>query len=417
MFNNTYIICIFILFAITMYFFTLKSLYKKNIKYQVLYFLPLVLIFDIPINYLLQGGKGAVTLRIWNLYTIFIMIIYIKDVFGYLSKWRKYLLLFYFILIIHLAINNFDVAIIRGYVKVIFSYLPLILSIKVYVDKLDLKEQIKSIIGTSYIIIALDVIQVVAYKFLGINLYVQNLFHKPSATFSEPVWNGIFLAFIFILIQTTQKKKLLLYIVGIAIVFSGTKAAILFICITYLLTSKKWIIKIGLLAASPITIIYLIQANIYSMNNLKESFYIHTANWIIAIDTYMNCNIFQKIFGVGFGQIIALAARQQNFDDLIKWGYTKNSIGLTLNTLGGDCANIIIEIITTFGLIGIVLFIVYGIKFMKKIKDNILMKRIYVLFMTVSLIHPLYFMGIGIFFICFVIFNNKQLEIGKDIKI
>ena len=412
MYNNLIIILTYSIFGIILYLTILYGLGIKNIKRTLLYILPLVIIFDIPINYLNGSDKGFITLRLWNIYTIMIVILYFNNTINLIKRWHKALLIIYMFGLFQLFINSFDSTVLRADLKFIFSYFPLVLSIKIYFDEFNI-EKIYRVLNLSGIInVILVTIQIIANR-VGINLFIINLFNKPSGTFSEPIWLGVYMLFLILILDKKFKRYKIIYF--IFLILSGSKAAIITLIIIYILTSKKYLYKILILFIGSYGIFIALQKNIYSISNIIDSFYIHISNWGIPLGVFLRCNILKVLFGVGPGNINSMALNadinQITYDLNIK-----TSIGITLNKLGGDVANLFVEILTSFGLIVFIIFIYFLIKFYINSANNIKVKRLIIGYLIVGFIHPLYYMGFGIF-IFITILELFNRGIGDESRI
>lgn len=415
MYNIKPILISYIILIILFYIFILIGLKEKKIGMSILKLLPIAVIIDIPINYIFGVDKTSISLRLWNFISILIVFIFYKETIVNLKKGKKYLAFLYVFFVIHLILNGFNLVVIRGYIKFVFSYIPLIISIKIFIDKFNINTQIKILKFSAIIIIVFSLFQLIMFKVLNKNYFIIPLFQKISATFSEPIWSGVYLSFLFIVL-TKSKYKVTRFLCILCMILSASEASLLGLIIVYIITSKNKYTRLISISIS-ITIIYIfLKNNIISTDNILESFYIHSSNWIVSLIAYSKGNLLHMIFGLGLSNANAIASTLDlgliaNF-----LGINKSFIGLTTNQLGGDTSNIIVEVLTSFGIIGLIIFIMFNVKNIKKMlkENNIIYLRVYLFYLTVSLIHPLYYMGFGIFILMYSLCNSSEENVINE---
>ncbi|MGV3026526.1 hypothetical protein ACED96_12485 [Clostridium thermobutyricum] len=271
---------------------------------------------------------------------------------------------------------------------------------KIYLDKMK-KEEILKILNISGLILgAIGIIQIISFK-MNIDLFIIDMFQKPSGVFSEPIWLGVYMLFLILILDNRYKKQKIFFF--IMLVLSGSKAAILMLILVFLFTMKGFLKKLGVFILGLLGIGIGFYLNLYSVKNLVASFFIHSFNWIIPLYVYLKLNILNLIFGVGPGNINSMA-HNITLDQVRQIFHISKNINLTdtfctLSSLGGDVANIWIEALTSFGILGLILWIYIFIKMYLNSKNNKISKRLLLAWTFIGTIHPLYYMAFGIFMI------------------
>jgi hypothetical protein len=391
-------------FAVLIIFVAIFHFILKQDKRVLLFYLPLLLCFDIPINQVYHTVKPSLPIRVWHLYVIFIILFDFRFSINALVN-IKYFLLFFFIISFCQIIVSQDLGPSKGMLKFVSIYIPLYLSALLFIARLNLKEKFNSLFIAVFVIVLLSFIQIVFSSILDFNLYLLEGFNKPSGTFTEPVWSGIFCAFILLIIFNHKFKDLANLVAVLMLSVLGSKSAILF----YLTSRMKLSLQSGI---SGILLLVgvafvLLEFNLLSLNNTLESIIVHSGNWFVALEILNSFSSLEWLFGVGLGNANNMIAGQDILTGIntSQFVQIENNIDFERMIGAGDVANIFLDVLLSFGIFG--LFVFLYIFYSKLTSYNL---NISIFFILISMIHPIYFSGLGVFLFVLLLNDRGFLE-------
>lgn len=400
--HNSFIAISIIVLVLSLFFMVVS---KSKLSFLKL--LPFILLFDIPLNQISHIDKPFFPFRIWFLYIVLLFFLYHKEFISILIKARFILLIMIMLPLFQVLIGG-DVMLLRGWAKVAFIYLPLIIGTCIYCDYVSVNDKAKYIFLACLMVLTISIIQLLSFHVFNYNLFILELFHKPSATFSEPVWSGTVMGALLILYELNKRNAKVWPVLPV-LLFLGSKSTLVFYLLSKIRLKVSRLVLYSLLLSLFVYLVFWFELIPPSL--LLESVIIHSGNWIVAADVFNHMNFLQKLFGIGFGQSGLYIEKNDllanmNLLSIADYSDKEFDFSYMVSSFGGDVSNILLEAILSIGLVGALTFFTFIYGIYKKI--NPIAKSGVKFFFLVSLIHPFYFLGYGVFFLTFMLIFKRE---------